>query len=384
MTPCQHCGKDTPDEAFCTWCGAHRTLGQADAARTRRHEYAAHSGEHVAQPSVITTLFPHLPRHLVHEFRLALLAGLAVVVGLVGGGLIVEAILAAAVLVPALYLVYLYEAQVYRDEPAKTLGLTMVSGAALGVVVSIVADVVLHDTSPLQLTPSIGFLVASAVILPVVQEAVKVLPVLVLRRSAKFGETIDGLTFGVAAGLGFAAAETIVQFSKVITTEPVHIQSASWLFPVLSVTIMKPLLEGSCTGLLAAALWKPRRLGRPLYALGIPFAFGGHIVYSFVSQLLEDHGVDWATIVFFQAAVVGVMLVYIRHVVHDALLDEAGDIGFQTVRCPHCHRTVGAAGFCPLCGGSVTAGPRPVPAPVPARAVTDAMVVDGAEGATNA
>ena len=150
MTPCEHCGRDTPDEAFCTWCGAHR-VSEGGEARTRRKDYAAHTGEHVSQPSVITTLLPHLPRHRVHEFRWGLIGGLAAVVALVGAGLIVAAILAAAVLVPALYLVYLYEAQVYRDEPAKILGLTMAAGAVIGVVVTILQDII-WPTSPLKVT----------------------------------------------------------------------------------------------------------------------------------------------------------------------------------------------------------------------------------------
>ena len=357
MTPCEHCGRDAPDEAFCTWCGAHRA-GLGDQARTRRHDYAASAGEHVAQPSVVTTLFPHLPRYRVHEFRWALIGGLAVVVGLVGGGLIVASILAAAVLVPALYLVYLYEAQVYRDEPAKVVGMTMAAGVVLGVVVSIVADAILHQASPLKASPGLGFLVGSTVVLPLVQEVLKPLPVLTLRGSGKFSETIDGLTFGVAAGLGFAAAETIVQFSKVIATEPVHTASANWLFPVLGLTVLTPLLQATCTGALVAALWRPRRLSQPLYALGVPLALGAHVGYSAISQVLSDHGVSSAITLFFQAAVVAVMLVYIRHLVHDALLDEAKDFGFQPVLCPHCRHSVAAAAFCPLCGGAVSAGPR--------------------------
>lgn len=269
MKQCEHCGRDTPDEAFCTWCGAHRA-GVGSEARGRRKDYAASTGEHVNQPSVITTLLPHLPRHKVHEFRWGLIGGLAVVVALVGGGLIVAAILAAAVLVPSLYLVYLYEAQVYRDEPAKILGLTLAAGIVLGVVVSIIADALLHEVSPLRLSPTTSFLLGSTVLLPIVQEALKPLPVLLLRGNAKFSETIDGLTFGVAAGLGFAGAETIVQFSKVISTEPVRTASSNWLFPVIAVTVLTPLMQGTCTGVIAAVLWKPKRLSQPLYALRDP------------------------------------------------------------------------------------------------------------------
>jgi len=359
MTPCQHCGKETPDEAFCTWCGANR-FGEGGDAQARRKDFAAHTGEHVSQPSVITTLLPHLPRHRVHEFRWALIGGIAVVVALVGAGLIVAAILAAAVLVPTLYLVYLYETQVYRDEPASVLGLTMIAGVVIGLVVSIVVEIV----EPLRFSPfgvPLSYVLVTTLLVPLVQEVLKPVPVLALRSmggQSKFSETIDGLTFGVAAGLGFAAAETIVQFSKVIAQLPVHTTASNWLGPILSVTVLVPLLQGTCTGLIAAVLWRPGRLNQPLYMLGIPIALVGHVVFSLVSQVLIDSNVSWFTILFFQAAVVAVMLVYIRHVVHDALLEEAKDLGFQVVTCPHCRHTVGAAAFCPLCGGAVTAGPR--------------------------
>ena len=370
MTPCEHCGRDTPDEAFCTWCGAHR-VSEGGEARTRRKDYAAHTGEHVSQPSVITTLLPHLPRHRVHEFRWGLIGGLAAVVALVGAGLIVAAILAAAVLVPALYLVYLYETQVYRDEPAKILGLTMAAGAVIGVVVTILQDII-WPTSPLKVTAGSSFLLGTCVIFPLITEVLKPLPTLVLRGYPKFSETIDGLTFGVAAGLGFAAAQTIVLYSKVIATEPVHATSSSWLGVVLPITVLTPLLQGTCSGVIVSVLWRPSRLGKALYAVGIPLALAAHVGYSVIGQFLQDDNVSSYIILFFQAAVVAGMLVYIRHVVHDALLDEAKDFGFQVVHCPHCRHTVGAAGFCPLCGGAVTAGPRTVPAVVGAQAPTAA------------
>jgi RsiW-degrading membrane proteinase PrsW (M82 family) len=388
MTQCEHCGRDTPDQPFCTWCGAHRSSGGSDA-RTRPKDYAAHSGEHVSQPSVVTTLLPHLPRHRVHEFRWGLIGGLAVIVALVGGGLIVASVLAAAVLVPALYLVYLYEAQVYRDEPAKVLGMTMAAGIVLGVVVSLVANAI-WSVSPLHLPKGAGYILGACVVLPIVQEVLKPLPVLALRGQAKFNETIDGLTFGVAAGLGFAGAQTIVDFSKFIASEPVHATSGDWLATVLAITVLTPLLQGTCTGIVAAVLWKPSRLGNPLYAVGLPIALGAHVLYSAVSQLLQDGNVSLYVVLFFQAAVVGLLLVYARHVIHYALLDEAKDLGFQVVTCPHCRHHVGAAGFCPLCGGAVTAGPRTGLAPVvatapPGEPAAEGPAVEGpAAGSANA
>lgn len=359
MQTCQHCGRETPDEPFCTWCGAHLST-QGETAKRRFHSYVAHAGEHVSQPSVVSTIFPHLPRHRMHEFRWALLGGLGVVVALVGGGLVVASILAAAVLVPALYLVYLYEAQVYRDEPAKVVGVTMVAGAVLGVAVSLVADAVLPE-QPAFALPTVGFLVGSTIVLPLVQEVLKPLPTLWLKTSGKFNETIDGLTFGIAAGLGFAAAQTIVQFSKVVTTEPVHTNSANWIFYVVGLAVLLPLLQASCTGAIVAALWRGGGgRDRALRVMAVPVALAAHVLYSLVSQLLANDGVNGLIVLIFQAAVVAAMLVYIRHLIHGALLEEAKDFGFQTLVCPHCQHTIGASAFCPLCGGAVSAGPRTV------------------------
>jgi RsiW-degrading membrane proteinase PrsW (M82 family) len=358
MTPCEHCGRDTPDQAFCVWCGAHRTAAIGNP-QTRHHSYAAHPGEHVAQPSTITTLFPHLPRERVHEFRWSLLGGLAVVVVLVATGLIVAAILAAAVLVPVLYLVYLYEAQVYRDEPAQVLGLTIGAGVVLGIIVTIIADHLTSSSVLLEVHESVGLLLGTTLLLPVIQEVIKPLPVLVLRRRPAFQETIDGLVFGVALGLGFTAAQTIVDFSKVIADQPVHATSASWIFPVLSIAVLNPLLQGSCTGVITASLWRIGRGRRPAIAvLAIPLAIVAHVAFSLVAQVLSNHGVSPAIVIGWQVLVIIPVLVYIRFLVHHTLLEEAEDFGFHEATCPNCHRHVATAAFCPECGAAMSAGPR--------------------------
>src|ERR1035437_75050 len=103
---CIHCMRDVPDGSFCTMCGRQQVEGSS-----RYAHYAPHPGEHVFHPGVMTTLFPHLGQQKIHEFRWALLAGLACVFLLDMAGLVAAALLCAAVLVPILYLIYLYEAQ---------------------------------------------------------------------------------------------------------------------------------------------------------------------------------------------------------------------------------------------------------------------------------
>jgi RsiW-degrading membrane proteinase PrsW (M82 family) len=358
MVSCEHCGRETPDEPFCTRCGAQRTAGIANP-RWRRHHYAAHPGEHVAQPRVISTLLPHLPSHRHHEFRWGLLVGLAAVVALVAAGQVVAGIFTAAVLVPVLYLVYLYEAQVYREEPARVIGLTIVAGAAIGVVVLVVANSVISSSSPLEVGGATGAIIAGTVLLPLVEEVVKPLPVFLLRRRAAFRETVDGLVFGIAAGLGFAAAETIYDFSHVIGFEHLNTSSGTWLFPVLSAAVTTPLMQASCTGAITASLWRRGRSGsRLLYALGVPVALAGHIGFTLVSWVIAHHGASQLTVLIWQAAVVAALLVYIRFLLHQALIDEAEDFGLHTALCPHCRRQVEGAAFCPHCGAALAASPR--------------------------
>src|SRR5438874_13807138 len=112
--PCANCGRELPAGAvFCTNCGMH----QSTTSVRRPGHYAPHPGEHVLQPSLFTTLFPHLGRRKVHEFRWVFLGGVIGLFVLFFAGLITAALCVAVLLLPILYLLYLYEAQVYREEP---------------------------------------------------------------------------------------------------------------------------------------------------------------------------------------------------------------------------------------------------------------------------
>jgi RsiW-degrading membrane proteinase PrsW (M82 family) len=360
MPKCEHCGRETPDEPFCTWCGADRSHGEDEAGRRRHHHYSAEPGEHVMQPSVISTLLPHLPRSRLHEFRWGLIVGLAAVVGLTAAGEIVAAMFTAAVLVPVLYLVYLYEAQVYRDEPVRTIALTMVAGVGLGAAVVLIAGQVISTSSPLQLSGATGTVLAGVVLLPVIEELLKPLPVLVLRLRPNFNETVDGLAFGVAAGLGFAAAETIDNYSRVIGDFHLHTSAGNWLIPLLSAAVTRPLMQASCTGALTASLWRRGKRGsrRLIYLAGAPVALLGHVAFTYLSWLFANHGAGQVAVFAWQLAVDGALLVFIRFLLHRALGDEAEDFGYRPAVCPHCRRHVEAAGFCPHCGAALRAAPR--------------------------
>ena len=364
---CDHCAHDVPDGVFCTICGAHQgTTPETGDAKSRLHRYAAHPNEHVAQPSVFTTLFPHLGHHKIYEFRWAFAVGLAGILLLYLAHLITAAILVAIFLVPVLYLIYLYEAQVYRDEPALVLGFTLGGGIVVGLVVSVV-ETLLYDPfrdvgNPLRSGAiSLGGLVVIGLILPVVQEALKPLPALFLPNRADFPETVDGLVFGIAAGLGFSLAESLVGFSSVLTGLPVLTEPGNWIYNLATLAVFQPLLQASATGMIVATIWRYRRgrlAGRELG--GVVMAVLAHIAFTGGTQVLKDTSVSSLFILVWQAVIVGALLVYIRYLLHYALMEEAAHMGFAETVCPNCHMHIVAAGFCPNCGVALTAAPTSV------------------------
>jgi hypothetical protein len=364
---CDHCAQDVPDGVFCTRCGAHQgTTGESGSNKTREHRYAAHPGEHVAQPSVITTLFPHLGHNKVHEFRWAFAAGVAGVLVLYLAGLITAAILVAAFLVPVLYLIYLYEAQVYRDEPATILGFTLGGGIIIGIVVTILGRAIYnpfdYSVNPLgHPGVSIGALLIVGLLMPVVQEVLKAVPAFFLPNRADFPETVDGLVFGVAAGLGFSLAEGLIGFSSALTSLPPHVAPGNWIYDLTTLAIFQPLLQGSATGMVVATIWRYRRgslAGREIG--GVAMAVIAHIAFSAGTLIMKDTSVNPLAILVWQAVVVGALLVYIRYLLHYALLEEAAHMGFAETICPSCHTHIVASGFCPNCGMALTAAPNAV------------------------
>ena len=364
---CDHCANDVPDGVFCTRCGAHQgTTGELRGAKSREHNYAAHPSEHVVQPSVFTTLFPHLGRQKVHEFRWAFAVGIAGIIVLYSAGLIAAAILVAIFLVPVLYLIYLYEAQVYRDEPATVLGFTIGGGVVIGLVVTLVERAVYNPYSgvgnPLRGAGlAAGTLLFLGVLVPVVQEVLKPLPALFLPSRADFPETVDGVVFGIAAGLGFSVAESLVAFSTALTSLPAYMTPGNWIYQLATLAVFQPLLQGSATGMIAAAVWRYRRgrlAGRELGAVGI--AVGAHIAFSLGTQLLRDVAAAQLFVLVWQAAIVAGVLVYVRYLLHHSLLEEAAHMGYAETVCANCHMHIVASGFCPNCGMALTAAPTSV------------------------
>lgn len=362
---CDHCSNDVPDGVFCTRCGAHQgTTEEFGDAKKREHRYAAHPGEHVATASIFTTLFPHLGHHKVHEFRWAFIAGLAGIMLLYLAGLITAAILVSAFLVPILYLIYLYEAQVYRDEPATVLGFTIGGGLIVGIVITVLSST-FYQPYGAGVNPfanagvNVGALLIVGFTIPIIQEAIKPLPAFFLPNRKDFPETVDGLVFGIAAGLGFSLAETLISYSSVISGLPARVTPGPWIYQLITISVLSPLLQASCTGMIVATIWRQglgKFSGREIGAIAM--AVVAHIAFATGSQIMRDTAANPLAILIWQAVVDGSLLIYIRYLLHHSLLEEAAHMGFSETVCPNCHMHIHASGFCPNCGAALTASPN--------------------------
>ncbi|HET6311678.1 MAG TPA: PrsW family intramembrane metalloprotease [Candidatus Nitrosotalea sp.] len=358
LVTCPHCGMTVPAGNFCGHCGAHLP----SASTTRRHAFAAVPTERVAHLSIISTLFPHLPHRRGGAFRWALLAGGAAVLVLAALHLFAPATVAATLLLPVLYLLYLYEVEVYEDEPWLVIGATMVTGAVLGYAFTAFSG---RAVSLLNLTGDReNFFVLAGVAIPIVAQALMLAgPLLLYVFRGRFREPLDGLTFGAASALGFTLTSSLTKFWPAITGSLVSGgDPIDWSLRLLQVGILVSLINASTTALVAAAVWlhryDRRRISRPWASsilATLIVAFGAQLVVGMLTFALPNV----ATEVLIRLVAALALLLYVRLVIHQALMVEGveHEIGPDS-QCPECHRIVPTMAFCPSCGAARAAGSK--------------------------
>lgn len=358
LVTCPHCGRVVPAGDFCGHCGAHLTT----SSTTRRHAFAAVPSEHVAQLSIVSTLFPHLAHRRGGAFRWALISGGAAVLLLAAVHLFAPAAVVAIFLLPVLYLLYLYEVEVYEDEPWLVIGATMVVGAALGYGFTSFSGAAV---SQLNLTGDReNALVLAGVAIPIVAQALMLAgPLFLYAFRGRFREPLDGLTFGVASALGFTLASSLTAIWPLINGPLVGSGAPlDWSLRLLRTGILVALVNASTTGIVAAAVWLQRydrrRAGRPWTAsilATLIVAIGTQVLLGMVSFLVSDLVAEVAIRLVATLA----LLLYVRLVIHQALLVEGAEheIG-PDAPCPECHRIVPTMAFCPSCGAARAAASK--------------------------
>ena len=355
---CDRCGTANPEVArFCFRCG--NPLGAGDAGRGR--PFAIQSTESVTQFALISTVMPHADRRSADAYRWALAISALVVLVLTVTGFVSWAILAAALAVPIAYLVYLYDVNIWEEAPLSVVVLLFLLVAAVSAVVSLVFFQWVFDDEFRQLSSGPGVraglgsipvapLLLFGLVLPLVSLVVMTVGAAWLARRPQSDDMIDGLTFGVAAGTAYAAAETVVAFWSVISSQGRITQGiASWVVVVPSLMIVKSLIYGTSAGIVAAAF-----SGRGEGYAGLKRDFFANLGFAAVVLVAYWLGVRLLAYLEFGSAlglvwglvVLAVLVARLRSYLQTALLEAAVEDVAEGKR--HAG-AVGAAGFCPAC-----------------------------------
>ena len=334
------------------------------------------------QLALVSTVMPHTNRVTGNRYRWALAIAVVIVAVFTLTGILSAAILAAALSVPLVYLLYIYDLNVWEDTPGPVVGFVIVLTGVLGALVSLVFYQWAFKDQFLELTGStstkyglstvpVGPFLLFVLLLPVIAEiAMNIGPVL-LARMPQFDDMVDGLTFGVAAGTAYAAAETIVAYWSVFTSGELHTTQGlgNWIPVILSLMIVKALVYGTATGL-AVAAFSGRGEGYDGFTLRyvseLVFAMLSLVVYWGGVRLLAyaDYGL-WLGLIW-GVIVLALLVLRIRVVLHTALLEVALEDAAENRRgaaavtdggwCPDCEMPLlSDALFCVACGQSVRA-----------------------------
>ncbi|MET0772951.1 MAG: hypothetical protein ABWZ82_07695, partial [Candidatus Limnocylindrales bacterium] len=261
---CDQCGETVPALAYCVRCGDPLGPEQRRGREGRvRDTYAAVPGERANALHLVSTLYPSLPREEIRTFQMALIGG-TILVALLGIlGLFPVAIAAAAVLVPLITIIYLYDVDVYENEPIRVIALTFVWGAVTGALFAFAVA----RLFPLTAADIVGGSVVTGgggtpfpwvrgVVGPIIAVLLMIAGPAVLLPYKRFNDVLDGATFGVASGVAFIGAQTLVTSVNLFASglQPVG-EVVPWVVRLLVLGVGVPVIAAGAIGGLAGALW---------------------------------------------------------------------------------------------------------------------------------
>lgn len=376
---CPRCSSDVPAVShFCHRCGNDVQSGDAE----RKKAYAARPDEPVASFKLVSTIMPQGAGRQPYTYRVAFGIALALTVITAALGALPVAIMVAAFAVPIVYILYLYDVNLWEDEPVPVVAAAFVVTGLLAAVFTWLWSRGIHLS--IELTgdnasgPALRDLLILTLLVPVVSELIRQLGPLYLASRPRYDDLMDGLTFGVVAGVGFACFETLVLHWSWISggfASPGS-STGTWVSVVVLHGFVKPLIYGTATGLAVAEFsglgekydgFTPRWTAGVLQAMVVNALFhGGVYLLSFVggrnSTIGAILGVVWGL------ALLAALVVLVRTVLHKGLLEAAlesaarggsshasGDLGF----CTRCEMPLlPQSDFCSACGNSVRAVPK--------------------------
>jgi hypothetical protein len=360
---CPRCEYEVPALPNCVRCGE-VLVDDLSRHPSGRRGFAAAPNEGRFTPSMISTVFPQLPRSDMDSFRASLALGAAAIIVLAIFRMFPLGLVGSAVLVPLLVILYLWDVDLYEDEPFLVLGLTIAWGVAAGIGVGFLTRHIIDPSAGLAFETTTHTLVWSGFLIPLISFGLMIAGPLPLLPYRKFNDVLDGATFGGACAVAFVGAELLTHSSDFLASgvRPVG-ATVPWIVRLISLGVVVPVLAACAVGAAAGALWLRYRapvrdrhvlgpLGSPI--LAIPLA-AGLIVGGALIQLYTD---TWLEL-FLLAVDALIALLWLRQMIHLGLLQEASEIEIgPPVTCTNCGKQTPRHTFCGYCGMSLAAQPK--------------------------
>jgi hypothetical protein len=332
--------------------------------------------EPVASFALVSSIMPRGSGQRPQTYRIALT--IALVVALVAAifGALPIALLVAAFAVPIVYIVYIYDLNLWEDEPVPVTALAFGLTGLLAVGFTVLWTQVRGPLfSPGDLggagtgTPTVGSFLLVALLVPVVGEAIRQVGPVILASRPEFDDLMDGLTFGVVSGVAYACFDTLVRHWSLISGDLVQQDPGLWVSLIFLEGLVKPLVIGTATGIACAEY---SGLGRgydgftPRYYRGLAEAVLANVAYQAGSYLFSFVGnatLGVLLTLIWGLLILAVLLLRIRNVLHVGLMEAAlersardGDAGGQgrLQFCAQCEMPLREhAAFCNACGTAV-------------------------------
>jgi len=385
---CSHCDSEVPASRYCIRCGNHLSgdgpalsrIGKAGASGISRslsgvlsldpsslsgvrRAYAAAPQESVLRPTIVSTIFPQLPRSSMVAFRSCLALGALTVLVLGLAKLYPVALIAAAIMLPTLVIVYMFDVNVFEDTSLPVVLATVAWGLAGGVVTALLAKSLSPSGTQVFTTNHGGLVFTRGVLIPLLSVVLILAGPAMLLRFPRFSTVLDGATFGGASAATFVGAEAIVQALSALGNglrPPGSV--VPWLVQLAILAVTLPLVTLTTMAAATGSLWlkfrapiRDRsalgRLGSPWLAIPLGAVF---LVAAAFVQLETRPGIALAVMVVL--AVLGIL--WLRQTIHVGLLEEALEVeDAPVITCANCGHRTRKGRFCEYCGIAMAALP---------------------------
>lgn len=193
----------------------------------RRRSFATKPDEPVASFAIVSTIMPRGAGAHDQTYKVTLVIALtAALIAAIFGALPV-AVLIAAFAVPIVYIVYVYDVNLWDDQPIPVTVMAFILTGTLATLFLVVLKTtgLLAPARPvtdleggIQLGGATvtGILVA-VLLVPIVGEIIRNIGPVFLASRPRFDDLMDGLTFGIIAGVAYSAADTLVRHWSSLT-----------------------------------------------------------------------------------------------------------------------------------------------------------------------